>query len=351
MEIKEHSGTYFAAMNTAKGFRSYFYEIFGDLPTLYIIKGGPGTGKSRLMRSFAESARAKSYSVEEFLCSSDPTSLDGVIIPELGIGVLDGTLPHSYELHIPGARENIIDLGQFWDSNILKNRHSEITALNESKTRLYASVYAYLNAISCYDEMIRDMVQTALEEDKLSFAIKRAGYTLGNGNYEGAHKIRIRSSVSADGYITLNTYASKATKRYSVLDVCGSAGQFMQRLLKETDRRSNRAIVSYCPFRPTEPDAIYYPEKDTVYYLGSETDYDEKTVNMKRFIDDKKLRPYKPRIRALNRLKEATVKELRTDYSSIRRLHTELERLYAESMDFKAKEKFTEEFINKILSK
>ena len=44
MEKIQGAPVYFAALNTAEGFRSYFSEIFGALHKLYIIKGGPGTG-------------------------------------------------------------------------------------------------------------------------------------------------------------------------------------------------------------------------------------------------------------------------------------------------------------------
>ncbi len=348
MENREHGGTYFAAMNTADGFKSFFPQIFGSLSRLFIIKGGPGTGKSRLMREFSAKAREKGFVTEEFLCSSDPTSLDGIIIPELSFGMIDGTAPHTYDPSIPGAKERIVDLGQFWDAGALRNNIGEIGEINLRKSRLYRSVYSYLSAVRCYDKTVSEMVEQAIDSEKLDAAVKRAAYSIGNGR-SSSHKLRIRSSVSADGFITLNTYAEKASVRYSVLDVCGSAGIFMEKLLRETDIRGDRAIVSYSPFYPEKPDAIFYPEKDIVYYIGSEADYEEKTINMRRFINDRALRPYKPRIRAVSRLRSAALSELGTDYSSVRRLHAEVEKIYSGAMDFSAKEKFSQELIKSVL--
>jgi Mrp family chromosome partitioning ATPase len=44
---------FFAAANTEMGFRSLFDEIFAPekFRRIYILKGGPGTGKSTLMRN------------------------------------------------------------------------------------------------------------------------------------------------------------------------------------------------------------------------------------------------------------------------------------------------------------
>ena len=49
-------GGFFAAANTGRGFVSYFDEIFfcDDIKQRYVIKGGPGTGKSSIMRRVAK---------------------------------------------------------------------------------------------------------------------------------------------------------------------------------------------------------------------------------------------------------------------------------------------------------
>ena len=49
----------FAASNSAEGFRNYYGALFTDTSPdfLYIIKGGPGTGKSHFMKQIARYAR------------------------------------------------------------------------------------------------------------------------------------------------------------------------------------------------------------------------------------------------------------------------------------------------------
>jgi len=71
---------YFSGGNTASGFVSYYDYIFRDLDRLYIIKGAPGTGKSKLMRDIANEACNRNYTIEYYHCASDPDSLDGIII-------------------------------------------------------------------------------------------------------------------------------------------------------------------------------------------------------------------------------------------------------------------------------
>ena len=57
---------YFAASNSSEGFKSYYGEIFERADRLYVIKGGPGTGKSSLMKRLADAALRKGYKIEYY---------------------------------------------------------------------------------------------------------------------------------------------------------------------------------------------------------------------------------------------------------------------------------------------
>ena len=51
-------GTFYLGANTPQGFFSYYDELNNAAKTRkYIIKGGPGTGKSSFMRKFADTAK------------------------------------------------------------------------------------------------------------------------------------------------------------------------------------------------------------------------------------------------------------------------------------------------------
>ena len=110
----------FAASNSGKGFCSYYGDIFSEKTILrrYLIKGGPGTGKSSFMRTVAQGARDEGAYVEYDRCSSDPSSLDAVVI-DSKIALIDATAPHNVEPELVGARDELVDLGRFWDSDML----------------------------------------------------------------------------------------------------------------------------------------------------------------------------------------------------------------------------------------
>ncbi len=347
MEIKKDSSTYFAAMNTGDGFKSLFSEIFGSLKRLYIIKGAPGTGKSRFMKDVNEEAVLRGFYTEKFLCSSDSSSLDGIIIPSMSLGIIDGTAPHTYEPILSGAKDHIVDLGQFWDTKVLYKDLSEIKDISNRKSRLYSGIYSYLNAIKSYDSIIESIVNETVNFDKMRLVAKKFAGTLGkSGNSQ--KNIRIRTAISDSGIITLNSYSKNADRRFAVLDTCGVGGYFLSCLLQETMKIGLSATVSYSPLSPTLPDAIFYPESNTSFYIGSESDFEELSINTRRFINDSSLQPYKPKIRAISRLKKEAFNELFIDFRSVKRLHSELEKIYGKAMDFERKEKFSNNFIKSI---
>ena len=347
--VKINTGaTYFAALNTGQGFISFFREIFDSIETVYVIKGGSGTGKSRFMREVAEAARGKGHAVEEFLCSSDPTSLDGIVINGLGVAVLDGTAPHIHEPTLIGAREHFVDLSAFLDGKYLKSKRYEISALCASKNRRYQQIYEYLGIIYALDRSIKRLALNAFESEKLEKAVARSLlYTTKSVKYE--KRVRIRSAVSSEGHIVLNSYARKAKKRFAISDLCGLGSMYMKSLLDKSDKLGASVEVSYSPYDPESPDAIFYPDTSVAFYLGSEGDYDEEIINMRRFVDDDRLRPFKPEIRSVNRLKNSVIERMNFDFCSAKRLHNSLEEIYSSAMDFDRKESFTKAFINEII--
>ena len=141
--MKKH---YLASANTCMG----FYNCFKDInPTkksfTYILKGGPGTGKSTIIKNFANNYVNKNYDVEYFYCSSDINSLDGTRIIKNNLSIVDGTAPHVTEATLPGIKEEIINVGKFIKPEIKKYKNIIEKYLN-NKSFYYTLAYKYLKA-------------------------------------------------------------------------------------------------------------------------------------------------------------------------------------------------------------
>ena len=88
---------YFLGANSPSGFYSLYDHLLPPerANRFYILKGGPGCGKSTLMRQVARRAEEAGETVEYTLCSCDPDSLDAILLPRLGVAIVDGTAPHE----------------------------------------------------------------------------------------------------------------------------------------------------------------------------------------------------------------------------------------------------------------
>ncbi|HHY39366.1 MAG TPA: ATPase [Clostridia bacterium] len=85
----------FPGGNTPQGFYSFYDQIITpDATRILVIKGGPGVGKSTFIRTIGDEMVKYGYDVEFHHCSSDNRSLDGVVIPAIGVALIDGTSPH-----------------------------------------------------------------------------------------------------------------------------------------------------------------------------------------------------------------------------------------------------------------
>ena len=61
-------GESFLGVNCESGFSSLYQEFVDRRARVFVIKGGPGTGKSTLMRQVAQAACEKGYDVELLHC-------------------------------------------------------------------------------------------------------------------------------------------------------------------------------------------------------------------------------------------------------------------------------------------
>ena len=335
----------FAAANSGRGFVSFYGEIF-DRPAIsrrYLIKGGPGTGKSSLMRKIAAAARERGHSVRTYRCSSDPESLDGVIV-DGRIAVLDGTAPHAVEPTLAGARDEIVNLGAFWDPEALAARYGEIEALHRKKEGAYRRAYRYLSAATELAAVERELTAPYLLEKKMRDAVARLlrSAPLGKG-FELLPELQ--SAISMRGQVRLNTYEQMAKRLYAIEDFFGIGSVFLSYLIEEAERKRQPISVSYAPLMPDRPDGVLFRETGDCFLLGvSQERQTEDRIRMRRFLDSAFPSREKGEIRANRRIAEALMEEAEASLSMAGQIHGRLEAIYGACMDFERLERFSEKF-------
>ena len=147
---------YFIGANTGEGFVSCYDEFCPPESGvfLWVIKGGPGCGKSSFMKAIGRAAEQAGLDVDYVLCSGDPASVDGVFVPAWGVGYVDGTAPHVREVPYPAASGAYLDLGQFYRRDELAPKLPALMALSARYRAHYARAYEELQqAKALHDEL------------------------------------------------------------------------------------------------------------------------------------------------------------------------------------------------------
>lgn len=141
---------FFLGGNTPIGFYSLFHEALKlkEANRIFCFKGGPGTGKSSLMKEIGKDYEDSGHNIEYFHCSSDSSSLDCVLIKDLKVALFDGTAPHIIDPKIPGAIDEIVDLGKLWNEDKLIEQKNEILKVQNSITKSFNRAYRYFKASS-----------------------------------------------------------------------------------------------------------------------------------------------------------------------------------------------------------
>ena len=139
---------FFLGANSGWGFQSLFdrFCVPEDHHDLLVLKGGPGAGKSTMMRKIGAAMEERGEQVEYLYCSGDPQSLDGVHIPRTKTAIVDGTAPHVVEPRYPGAADRYVNLGRFYDVDVLKDRREEIVRHTDACSAAYRRAYRALGA-------------------------------------------------------------------------------------------------------------------------------------------------------------------------------------------------------------
>ena len=331
--MKDNS--FFAASVGGAGFRSRFDAIFAPekYDAVYIIKGGPGTGKSTFMKKIGAEAERRGMSPEYYFCSSDVESLDGVVIKEKRACVLDGTAPHVTDPKYIGACGHILDFSAAFDIPRLKEKRGEIERLTAISGEAYARAYADLRAArELLAEEIRVCRACFLDKKAAAFAGRiLAGMTRGDVTDVGL------STVCSRGVYRLPTFFEKAA-RVCLVDAAGGAGYLLMAAIEKHARdKGLAAAVSRDPICPEFPESVFF-KRDGVYFAisrGAEADGEKtKTINVRRFVSAEGERAARPYARLIKKIYGASVDAAVKSLGEAARAHAELEEIYKASTDF-----------------
>ncbi len=352
----------FTAANSADGFYSYFYDLINGISVkrVYLIKAGPGSGKSTFMKKVSQKANKKGLHTERIFCSSDTKSLDGVYIKDIETIIIDATAPHSYDMRFPGARDNIIDLSVFWDSNKLQSNKHEIENLFEIISEKYKFVYSLLKAAGQCETLVYNIVKKNINTELISTDIRKI--LKQNGIMPLAtspvNTDRFLSAFTGNGIQTLSDTTDKLCDEYTVFDDKSNIAHLLLAMLQNYFFKAGYNTLSiHSPLLPeSRLEQIIIPELRLGFIAGTHhfsPNLDEskitKKINTKKYIKKECYDSNKNKFIFARKMKNELFNSVYDEMKSIKDTHDELEQYYINAIDFDALNAFTENFIAKIL--
>lgn len=348
----------FPGSNTHQGFYSLFANILPptEANRTYIIKGGPGTGKSSFMKRIGTYAASHGFDAEYFHCSSDPNSLDAVVIPALKVSFLDGTAPHVMDPRYPGAVDKILNFGLNWDESKLIASRKEIIDCSETISGLFTKAYFYLAASkSIYDSYVyseKKCINTTAKsniENKI-FTDLLGGVAAAEGS--GKERHLFSTAITGEGILDyLHTIIGNTKKVYFIKETLGCNSKDLMNRIKDEALRKGLSIECYhSPVDIDKIEDILIPELDSVITVSNPIHkpkvFPTHIYDLTSSLDPSLLRNFELDLDRDKKLFNDLIDKGVHYIAEAKKLHDVLENYYIGAIDFTRVDTMYEELIN-----
>lgn len=352
--------SYFLGANSPEGFYSLYFELISPRTAraIYLLKGGAGCGKSTLMKRVEEAARQAGHETERVLCSGDPDSLDAVLLPKLGVAIVDATAPHVMEPKFPGVVERYVNLGDCYDCAALQEVREDIMTCMTGYPACYDRAYRCLEAAFELREDVRASLLTPQLRQRLS---RRAGGILHRElkrkktGEKGQVKQRFLSAITHKGPLFLfETVECQCPRVYVLQDSYALAHDLLVELLTGAVEGGYDVVACPDPMAPERLQHLLIPEIGLAFVTSTPAlpypGQNFRRIRLDSVADAALVRCSRPRLRFALKMSAALMDEATASLSQAKQMHDELERLYNPYVDFDRVNRTAENIISEILA-
>lgn len=356
---------FFMGANSSNGFYSYYDELRPAKTGFrsFLIKGGSGTGKSGLMKKIANTFVEQDNLTEYIHCSSDPDSLDGVILHKGKCSVVDATPPHVIEPDYPGGYETVINICEFFDEDKLESRLDKTVYFCAENSKCHAKCR---KLIHCAEVLLTDNASLVKEFTDFDKVIRNANRVCHaeipkkkDNSRIGDIKRRLLTAVTNKGILTYEDTIPALCDEvvlikdsYSVASVC-----FLEVV---RDYAISNGYDVYCCYSPLDPvnqlEHVLIPEMRLGFVTSNsmcefEQVNSSKIINFSRFTDMVKLADKKQYLKFNKKMAFDLLEQAVVILKDAKDIHDDMEIQYTDAVDFSRLDEKSDEVIAKINSR
>ncbi|NLZ25063.1 MAG: hypothetical protein GX891_01190 [Clostridiales bacterium] len=311
----------FVGSNTPLGFQSFYGEKLKNIARVYILKGGPGTGKNTLLKKIGQEASERGLDTEYWYCSGDPLSLDGIYIKKLNIAIVDGTAPHVIDATLPAVKETVVALGDYIDEAKVRLYSETIIELAHQKSAHYKRAYKALASARKIMEAEEDLDEGIIYNDKLTQLAASLAYHIRRAVPRTEQFSR---AITPMGIMFFNDFMAQR----QVIALNSSSRLLLYRFFNKLKNMLCGYDAYHCPFAPQEIEAMTVARYAVVPAELANGEIAE-TIELDTALKKTPVR-YEFESAEFDRMFTHAVEEL----NFARLCHIEMEKYYIEAMDF-----------------
>ncbi|PRR78189.1 hypothetical protein CLLI_18580 [Clostridium liquoris] len=348
----------FPGSNTSQGFYSFFQYIIpaNEARRIFYIKGGPGTGKSSLMKKISKIFLDNGHTIEFFHCSSDNESLDAIAIKDLGIALIDGTAPHINDPSVPGALDEILNLGVFLNERQLSKEKNSIIETYSAIKDNFNRAYAYINSAKSIHDNWSYYNKKALDVRALNSLNEELKKEIFKSDEIGLGKERhlFATAFTPNGIVSyIDTLYEGFQHIYTLKGEPGTGKTSLLTFLKDEALRRGYSIeIFHDPLIPSRIEHLIIPDLNTAILTSNEINNSEsigKEINMDCLLNTRYINSVQDEIEEnkdnFYKLLNIGLKNL----SKCKKLHDKLEKYYVDNIDFNGIDILSEKLIERLL--
>lgn len=352
----------FPGTNTPEGFFSFYNQIIEpDANMVIIIKGGPGIGKSTLIKRIGTALLDLGYDIEYACCSSDTSSYDGVIVEKLGLALFDGTPPHILEPRFPGVVEHIVNLGDYLNKKKLHLVREKIVETLQEVSALFERAFRYLKEARIIHDDWEACHSQALDFGFLNCMAEELSYDIFHdtrvSSNPGKPRHLFAGAITPAGPVHhLETIVGASSRRYILRGEPGTGKSTIVRKLAEHALNHGFAVELYhCPLDPSKVEHMVIPELSVAlvsscwpHEFGRMKDID-RVIESGRAVNTEALSKYESVITgSRQRFHQAFTRAVEALHMA-KEQYDKVQAIYSESMDFPAVERLGDRILGEVL--
>lgn len=350
---------FYTGGNTARGFTSLLDSSLQGLERVVVLQGGPGTGKLVNITAIGNKLAEEGYEIWFIHCASDHYSLDGLIVPELKVGIVDGTAPHVIEPTLTEAAMKYVDLGDACRADQLEAQKSAIDQLKGDISQAYEQAYSgFAKALRIHDDWEKLYIANMDFQAADLLAKEYIGILYGDRKLEKQGRVdhRFLGAATPNGAIDFVPNLTEGLKRYLIKGRPGSGkSTLLNKLAATAIERGFDVEIYHCGFDPNSLDMIIVREIGfAIFDSTAPHEYDpdrpsDEIVDMyERCIHPGTDDVYSEKISDVKEQYSAAMKQSIQQLTHTRSLLDQLEQIYIQSMDVPIVERLNNEIQQEI---